>query len=172
MYHIRTAMRDDCLDIAHTQVDSYRTAYAGLFPQPYLDHFTYAEQEQDWVDMFTTGTEDMLLVALSPEHHVVGYILARAQPEVFPGYDAEIVALHVRTSFQKRGIGTALLHQAVQHLLARGCRSVMLWTLKDHRARQWYEKLNGTLVGEKSYEVDDWTVHEVAYGWSELAMLS
>jgi len=171
MYHIRNAILEDCPGIAKTQVDSYRTAYAGLFPTQYLEHFTYAEEEQDWIHMLTSNTEDIILVAIAQEKQVVGYILASAKPDIFPGYDSEIVALHVRQSFQGKGIGKALLSYAIKDLKARDCKSVMLWTLKNNKVRQWYEKLNGKFLGEKNYEVDDWVISEVAYGWEEISTL-
>ena len=171
MCQIRNAILDDCFGIAKTQVDSYRTAYAGLFPTAYLEHFTYAEEEQDWSQILTANTEDIILVAISEEKQVVGYVLARAKPDIFPGYDSEIVALHVRQPFQGKGIGRQLLGHAIKNLIGRDCKSVMLWTLKNNRARQWYEKLNGKLVGEKNYKVDDWVISEVAYGWEEITAL-
>jgi hypothetical protein len=48
--------------LARVQVDSYRTAYAGMFPADSLARFTYDEQEQDWRDLLETGG-DVLLVA-------------------------------------------------------------------------------------------------------------
>lgn len=171
MVQIRSAILEDCLGIAHVQVDSYRAAYAGLFPAPYLEHFTYADEEQDWIQLLTSGAQDILLVAMSPDQEVVGYVLAKVKANIFPGYDAEIVAIHVKQSYQGKGIGELLLRNAIRTLFARDCRSVMLWTLKNNPIRQWYEKLNGELVGEKNYEVDDWIITEVAYGWKDLSAL-
>ena len=48
--HVRKAEVEDSAGMARVQVDSYRTAYAGIMPQDYLDHFTYEEQAQDWRD--------------------------------------------------------------------------------------------------------------------------
>jgi ribosomal protein S18 acetylase RimI-like enzyme len=171
VYHIRNAIPDDCLGIAKVQVDSYRSAYSGLFPPAYLEHFTYAEEEQDWSQLLASGSEDILLVAVSQEDQVIGYVLARAKPDIFPGYDAEIIALHVIPSFKGKGIGRALFGKAVETLIARGCQSVMLWTLKRNPIRRWYENLNGKMIGEKNYEVDDWIINEVAYGWEDISML-
>ena len=36
MIEVREAVPEDSPGIARVQVDSYRTAYAGLFPEPYL----------------------------------------------------------------------------------------------------------------------------------------
>ncbi|MFU8773596.1 MAG: hypothetical protein ACNA8H_14410 [Anaerolineales bacterium] len=44
--NICKATIEDSAGLARVQVDSYRTAYAGIFPQAYLAHFTH--EEQDW----------------------------------------------------------------------------------------------------------------------------
>ncbi|MBN1656810.1 MAG: GNAT family N-acetyltransferase [Anaerolineae bacterium] len=166
-YEIRQAVPEDCSGLAQVQVDSYRTAYTGLFPPSYLGQFTYEEQEQDWRGLLAAGGDDLLLVAASADGLVMGYTLARAQPDVYPGYDAEIVAMHVRRPFQRQGIGLALLCAALEALDHRACHTVMLWTLKGNPVRAWYERLGGQLLGEKSFQVDGWEIVEVAYGWNE-----
>jgi hypothetical protein len=52
--NIRKATIVDSAGLARVQVDSYRTAYAGIFPPAYLDHFTYEEQEQDYRNLLTS----------------------------------------------------------------------------------------------------------------------
>ena len=171
MYKICKAALEDSRGIAEVQVDSYRTAYAVFFPKAYIDHFTYDEQEQDWIDLLKKETDDILLVALSTEGQVIGYAFARAEAEIHPGYDSEVLALHVRKTYQRNGIGKALLHKAVEELEQRGSKSVMVWTLKGNPIRKWYESLQGRLISEKSYQVDDWTIDEVAYGWEKISTL-
>ena len=171
MIKVREAELKDCPGIARVQVDSYRTAYAGLMPEAYLAQFSYEEQEQDWVGLLEAGSADILLVAESEEGEIVGYTLARAEAEIYPGYDAEIIALHVRKSVQRQGVGRALLREAVEKLSARGCQSVMLWTLKGNPVRRWYEKLGGKYLGEKTWPLDDFEVHEAAYGWEDISGL-
>ena len=78
--NIRPATLDDCAALAHIQVDSYRTAYAHIFPQSYLDHFTYKEQEQDWRDWIGAGMEYVLLVAETEADEIVAYALGRPGP--------------------------------------------------------------------------------------------
>lgn len=171
MHIVRKAELKDCPGIARTQVDSYRIAYVGLFPQPYLDHFTYEEEEQDWRDLLSTELDDILLVAVSSEDQVLGYVLARAKPDSYPGYDAEVIALHVNRSQLGEGIGKGLLRSAIEQLIERKCQSVMLWTLKGNKVKQWYAHLGGQLIDEKSQQVDDWVVYEVAYGWKDIHAL-
>ena len=47
---IRPANLADCARLAQLQVDSYRSAYTGIQPPEYLDHFTSVEQEGRWRD--------------------------------------------------------------------------------------------------------------------------
>jgi ribosomal protein S18 acetylase RimI-like enzyme len=171
MVEVRRAGAADCPGIAKIQVDSYRTAYAGSFPETYLQRFSYEEQEQDWLELLSANSGDVVLVAVSADEQVMGYALARAEIDVYPGYDAEILALHVGQRGQGRGIGTALLRATVAELREQGCSSVMLWTLLGNPVRRWYERLQGRLVDERSYRVDGWDVVEVAYGWESILTL-
>ena len=168
MVEIREAVTTDCRGIAEVQVDSYRTSYVNFFPKSYLDQFSYDEQEQDWLNLLNANAGDILLVAVSADQQIIGYTLARTGVDIYAGYDAEIVALHVRLAFQGQGIGTALLQGAVTKLKERGCKSVMLWTLKGNPVRKWYEGLQGKLIGEKRDWVDGQGIVEVAYGWDSM----
>jgi hypothetical protein len=47
----------------------------------------------------------------------------------------------------------------------------MLWTLQGNPVRQWYQRLGGQVLGEKSFQIDDWEIVEVAYGWETIKML-
>jgi ribosomal protein S18 acetylase RimI-like enzyme len=170
MVVIRPATPADCHALAHVQVDSYRCAYAGQFPQPYLDHFSYEEQEKDWVDWFVSGNGDILLVAEHSQDGVIGYLLAFKQAGL-PGFDAEIAAMHVRQDHQQHGVGSALLRKAVEMLIEHGAKSVMLWTLRGNPARAWYESLHGKFISGKTYPVYDQDIVEVSYGWSDIRVL-
>ncbi|MEJ2212461.1 MAG: GNAT family N-acetyltransferase [Anaerolineae bacterium] len=106
--NIRRANVHDSAALAHLQVDSYRSAYAALLPQSYLDHFTYEEQEQDWRDLLSSATSDVLYIAETDSGEGVGYALGRAGPTEIPPYDGEVVALHVRPTHQGQGLGRRL----------------------------------------------------------------
>jgi hypothetical protein len=81
---IRDAQVSDAAGLAKVQVDSYRTAYAGILPDDYLAHFTYEEQTQDWRDLIAAGGSNILLVAPDASGEVVGYALARPGPADVP----------------------------------------------------------------------------------------
>lgn len=163
-FSIRPARPEDCASIAHIQVDSYRTAYFGIFPQEYLDQFSYMEQEQDWRDFLVAGLEDTLLVAESEHGEIIGYALARPGMTNVPPYDSELVSLHVRRFHQGLGVGQALFPACARSMREKGCRSLMLWVLEQNAlARRFYEHMGGKLLEPR--QLSQGIAVEVAYGW-------
>ena len=177
---VRPATIQDAAALAHIQVDSYRTAYAGLMPAEYLARFSYEEQEQDWRDLLGEPGEpgepggDVLLVAENGQGELAGYALARpGSVEDQPAYDSELLALHVRRAWQRQGIGYALVSAVAGTLGRRGCTSLVLTVLAGNPARAFYEHLGGTPAGEKRWALDelDFEVVEVAYSWPDIRQL-
>jgi GNAT superfamily N-acetyltransferase len=165
---IRRARMEDCAGLARVQVDSYRTAYAGIFPQSYLDAFTYEEQEGDWRDLLASGGDDILCVAESHSGEIVGYALGRPGSGGVEPYDSELVAWHVRRLYQRRGIGRRLVAAVAGQLKREGCRSLMLWVLEENPTRTIYQRMGGRLLDVQQ------TSHgavEVAYGWPDIESL-
>lgn len=171
-FQIRPAVLSDCPAIARIQVDNYRLDYAGIFPPAYLEQFSYEEQTYDWQSLFGEESDTILLVAYRQSGPLTGYTLARKDAQALPGYDGEVVALHVPQAMRGDGIGRQLLLAAANGLIDQGCCSVCLWTLEKNPVRAWYERIGGQLVDHKQYMVDDTEVTEVAYGWKEIKELT
>jgi GNAT superfamily N-acetyltransferase len=169
---IRRARIQDSAGIARAQVDSYQTAYAGILPQEYLAHFTYAEQEQDWRDLLSSQPQDIVYVA-EDAGEIIGYVLGRAGPSEIAPYDSELVALHIRRSHQHKGSGRRLVAAIAEQLRQRGCSSLMLWVLAANPARSFYERWGGQLIGERRINLgeNDVAAIEVAYGWPDIPSL-
>ena len=170
---LRLATIKDSAALARVQVDSYQSAYAGILPQDYLDHFTYEEQAQDWRDLFSAGSQDILFVAETGAGEVIGYALGRAGPSNIPPYDGELVSLHVRRSHQRQSVGRRLVVVVAQELEERGCSSLMLWVLAQNPACGFYERLGGQLLGQEK-EMQYWDgdpAIEAAYGWPDIESL-
>lgn len=166
--HVRQAEVEDSAGMARVQVDSYRTAYADIMPQDYLDHFTYEEQEQDWRDFLSAERDDVYLVAQAEGGEIAGYGVGRLGSEIKP-YDCELVSLHVHFTRQRRGIGRQLVAAMARELERRGCRALMLWVLEENRARGFYERLGGQLLDVT--KASGAGPLEVAYGWPDIALL-
>jgi GNAT superfamily N-acetyltransferase len=173
---IRPARLEDSPQLARIQVDSFRTAYAHIFPADYLAQFSYQEQEQDWRDLLASPTTDFLLVAEGESGQLLGYALSRPGRSLDTlGYDGELVSLHVRQGQQSKGVGRALVQAVAGRFRQLGAISMMLWVLAGNPARTFYEKLGGRLLtAEKPWGGnEEYGLHivEVAYAWPDLSLL-
>ena len=171
---IRTARPADSAALAHIQVDSYRTAYKGIFPDEILAGLSYAEQEQDWRKWMDEKPEDRLLVAETESGVIVGYALARPGATKLPPYDGEVLALHVCRDHQQHGIGRALFVEAARELQADGCLSLLVWVLElNLPAIRFYERMGGKATGRQVLELENngAALVELAYGWLDTARL-
>lgn len=169
---VRNAAIEDAESLALVQIDSYRSAYAGMLPDDYLAQFSYDEQEQDWRELLSSGEIDVLLVAKNEAGEVVGYALGERLDG--QSYDCELVALHVRQADQGRGIGRGLIAALAEQFRQQGCRSLVLWVLDANQyARSLYERLGGQAVGRRHLELDENTaLDEVAYAWPDIMLLA
>jgi ribosomal protein S18 acetylase RimI-like enzyme len=168
---IRPATLHDSQAIAHVQITSYRTAYASFFPPEYFDHFTLAEETQDWQNVITNHPDELLFVAENGQGTVVGYALGKPLSDKEIPYDSELVALHVLSSHQRQGIGRQLIAAVAKGLQKQGCASIMLWTIAGNPVRLWYERLGGVHFSEKRSMIDTTEVFSVGYGWPEIEVL-
>ena len=170
---ILPAKIEDSAGIAKVQVDSYTRAYAEILPKPYLNQFTYEEQTQDWSRLIASDTKDILFVAKS-ENNVIGYALGRSEVDEIPGFEYELVALHVLQGNQRKGVGSQLFLSITQQFQNLGAHSVFLWTLKQNPILKFYEQLEGQFLGEKEWGGNahyNVAVQEVAYGWRDIDIL-
>lgn len=111
---------------------SWQESYRGMVDQGYLDRMTLAQTEEK-----AFRWRDNLLVAKDGER-VVGFVgYGPASGEEGSG---EIFALYVLEEYQRRGIGYALMREALSRL--GSCRVVVLWAFKDNaRALRFYERV-------------------------------
>ncbi len=172
-YIIRAAESRDAAGLARVQVDSYKSAYAGLLPDDYLARFTYAEQEKDWRDLIAGDRDVILLVAAGDDSTIQAFALSRVGAATLEGYDSELRSLHVLPKLHRNGLGRQLVRATAVRLERAGCRSLMLWVLAENPARGFYERLGGEVIGERRIHLGEngMTVVEVAYGWQELRSL-
>jgi len=168
---IRRALPEDAPALAHIQVDSYRSAYAGILPKEFLAHYTYPEQAQDWRDLIDAEGPALLLVAVEDDGRINGYALGNSAAHSLPGCDSELEALHVRRERHGKGVGHALIRAMACLMREAGCDRMGLWVLAQNKtARAFYERMGGQYQGERTILLgdDDIRAVEVSYAWPEI----
>lgn len=172
---VRPAEPEDASQIAHVHVESWRTTYPGILPADVLDNLRAHERELFWHGVILNPNNDeFVYVAEDDQGEIVGF--ASASPEQrsdMDDYDAELFTVYLLETAQGNGIGRRLVAAIAGHLLDEGVESLMLWVAAQNRqACRFYEKLGGTIIGEKTLTIAGTEVLTVAYGWDDIRSLA
>ncbi len=170
---IRVATPDDADQVARILVDTWRAAYAHIFPAEFLAALSYEERAVRWRNRLAeAGPELFTLVVEACDGELSGLVSGGVEHDGVAGYDGEIYAVYVAPAHHRCGIGRQLMAAGAHRLAMAGYRAVMLWVLEENqRARAFYEALGGQPVSRKSVVIGDTPVIEVAYGWKDVNFL-
>ena len=174
---IRAATGDDAAAIAAVHVASWREAYAGLMPETMLNGLSVSDQTARWVRILGQAERPEGPGVFVAEHDgdLVGFASSGSQRDpnlLAQGFTGEITAIYVLQDMQGRGAGRRLMAAMVNDLQGSGHDAASLWVLRENlRARRFYERLAGVIIGEKQDHRDAVTFTEIAYGWRDLSRL-
>lgn len=164
---LRPMTADDCDGVAGIRVRGWRHAYRGLVPQPYLDGLDIAADAERHRTRLRHGDGTVVnLVAEADGGELAGWAAfgPYRDGDALTG-DAELYALYLPPERIGRGVGRALLTEAVRRCADAGHERMYLWVLKGNtRARRFYERAGfGADGAEEPFEVDGVGVPEVRY---------
>ncbi len=169
---IRSAGCADAAAIARVSVDTWRTTYADLVPAALLAAMNYGDRERTWAAKLCAADPPLFAyVATDPAGSVVGFASGGPEREADPRYTGELYALYIQAGWQRSGLGRQLVAAVATRLLADGHGALLIWVLATNPARGFYERLGGTYLREQPLTLGTTTLHEVAYGWPDLAAL-
>lgn len=167
--NIRSAEIADAASIAHVHVASWKTTYAGLIPQGYLDALDAADGALRWEQRLRDNTGSILVA--EDASGIFGFAAGGHPLHPVEGYDAELIAIYLLVDKQRSGAGRQLVQRLARDLQRDGFRSLVVWALRENAACDFYQRLGGTLIGEKSIEIGGVMLPEVAYGWPNIGAL-
>ncbi|MEY4858633.1 MAG: hypothetical protein RLZZ235_800, partial [Pseudomonadota bacterium] len=143
MIAIRRARASDAAAIGALHVAVWRSAYAGLLPDAYLSGLSANRVAASYQrDMFDRRGGYAVFVAVASgddapegsapdEATIIGFASGgRSRREGLA--DGEINTLYLNEDYRDRGTGRRLMRAAAAHLRVVGCRSAMVWVLKDN----------------------------------------
>ena len=170
---IRVAQIADATAIAGVHVESWRTTYAGIVPDDYLDSIDVREWELRRHDQLANSEDRELSYVAADDERVVGWAGGGPERSGTKDYDGELYAIYLLEDYQRRGIGRQLTEAVVSSLVELGMRSMLTWVLTDNTpARRFYEALGGQYVREQEIIIGGASLVEVAYGWKDLSSLA
>ena len=169
---IREANAGDAASIARVLVDTWRTTYAGIVPQGYLNALSYEERTSVWQARLSDSSKMrpgcFVIVAENDKSDVIGF--AGGGPS--QGYDlpftGELDFIYLLKSYQRRGIGRQLSATVALNLKQQGHKSMVLWVFSANPCRAFYETLAGRVVAERIVNKCGGNLAQTAYGWENL----
>ena len=131
---IRNAEKEDVRQIAEILVEDWKTAYRGIIDDNYLDSMSVEERYKIGVKRYQK------YVVAADGNGILGYAWLETTGDETA--DCEIIALYVRYSDRKKGIGKLLLQHAMRCFRESGEKRMIIWCLKENNeSRRFYEKM-------------------------------
>lgn len=179
MISIRRARAADAPAIGDIHAQVWRSSYAGILPDAYLAGLSatrlagfYQRAVQDRRD----GHAVFVAVAGGADapggggSTVVGFA-SGGRARRAGGAEGEVETLYLLEDWRERGAGRRLMRAMGAHLRAVGCRSAMLWVLRDNPSRWFYQRLGGKETAHEGIRVAGQGVEQVAFTWDPIESL-
>lgn len=130
--------------LARLHSDSWRYAYAGLIPAPYLESHAPAERLATWRARMLDGAEAPIEVTiLRVDGEAAGFCCL--MPLAEPGYGIYLDNLHVMPAYHGGGYGKRLMAHCVRRVIEQWPgKPLFLYVLEGNtQARKFYRALGG-----------------------------
>ena len=174
----RRATIDDAGQLGAVHVASWRETYTGILPDDMLAGLSVEARSAMWAKILgnPSAFAETAVYVIEDDASIVGFGACGRQRDPHLkelGFDAEISAIYVLRSQQRRGVGRALMGEMARDIRTRGNEAAALWVLRENAAaREFYRRLGGEVVAEKEDRRENVNLVEVAYGWRELPVLA
>jgi L-amino acid N-acyltransferase YncA len=170
---IREASPADAMAVAKVQVESWRSTYAGIVPQDYLDALSYEQRATVWSTILSNATgRQFVFVAEDLDKNVVGFASGGRMECRDSEYKGELSAIYLLQSHQRMGTGSLLTARIAKRLLDEGINSMLVWVLAANPSRPFYEALGARQVSERDITIGGTELKEVSYGWPDLNLVA
>jgi ribosomal protein S18 acetylase RimI-like enzyme len=161
---LRRASTGDAERIAQLHIASWRRTYVREMPAAFLDGLDVEARTARWQQQLQEGVR---VFVAEGEAELTGYVACGPARDTLAESGAwEIYNLHVISSRQRQGIGSALFTAAVGLGRQEGARELVLWVVDSNsNARSFYERKGMQVNGRRQerFVSGDFCLREVLY---------
>ena len=86
-------------------------------------------------------------------------------------FEKAVGALYVRPTFQRRGIGRALLSTAAKESIEQGAHTFLIGCIRENPSCGFYTHLGGVEIYRVPRNVDRYKTEGIFFGYSDIARL-
>ncbi|MEV4712435.1 GNAT family N-acetyltransferase [Micromonospora sp. NPDC049374] len=146
---LRPATADDLMAVGRLHQRSRVAAYSSFLPPEALADPTPEAMGEYWVLRWTWERADHRMTVAERDGTLAGFSYLGPDDEGDPATGL-LNAIHLAPAERGRGIGRALMIDALDAMRARGCHRAVLWVLRDNgHARRFYERGGWHPTGQK-----------------------
>lgn len=170
---IRRANSADANAIAEVHVASWRTTYAGIVAQAYLDGLSLDDRRAAWGRWLADASASRSEIFVAEMHGgIVGFVAGGPLQIATSGYDAQLHAIYLRAGVQGKGTGRRLVRVWAAAVIDRGCSAAIVEVLARNPARGFYERLGARHLEDNDVVIGGEVYSEARYGWTDLLALT
>ncbi|GGO02931.1 GNAT family N-acetyltransferase [Saccharibacillus kuerlensis] len=170
---IRFAKPEDAAGIAQVHVDSWKTTYKGIVSDTYLNTLSVGERWNRWEKrLMEPDRDEGVMVAENERGQICGFLDFGESRETGRLNEAELYAVYLLQSEQRKGIGREMFRKMIGELQRRGYRSLMVWVLEQNPAVHFYVRLGAVELERKEIRIGEETFTEIALGWPDISRLT
>jgi ribosomal protein S18 acetylase RimI-like enzyme len=166
---IRKAKIEDAAAIAHVQVESWKTTYAGIVSDIFLASMNKEERMRSWQKQILAGNVSIFVA--EEEAGIFGFAAGGEVREKLDEYDAELYAIYLLRERQRQGVGRTLCLALASALQTKGFTSMLVWVLEQNPSVSFYERLGAAEIARKVINIGGADLQELAFGWPSLNRL-
>lgn len=166
---IRPAVLKDVTGIARVHVDVWRSTYAGIVPDQYLEKLCYENREAMWRSIMEQNQQGSHLLVAVRGSGVIGFSSAGKYRGDGLNHDliGELYAIYLRAENHGKGLGRQLFRQSFQILKGAGFKEIRLWALEDNPTCRFYRRMRGVETEHKMESFGDKKLKEILFTWAE-----
>ncbi len=147
---IRKANITDAKEIVKVNMLGWKETYKGIFPQKFLDSLNINDENS----IMKCEAKINEYAVCEMDNKIVGIIRYGKNKKNYDDSYGEVYALYVEKTYQHQGIGTKLIEFAFNEL-KHNFNSVLISTLVDNPANEFYKNIGGILIGNSNFILEN-----------------